>query len=76
MTGLITIWVCLAFNDISSVTMRIVGQGIINKKFIRTLGVDGLNRGLVLGVDIDMTHVQVRIRSLDLMEGVVKTLSK
>ena len=56
--------------------MRIVGQGIISKKFIHTLRVDELNRGLVLGVDIDMTHVQVKIRSLDLTEGVVKTLSK
>ena len=37
---------------------------------------DGLNRGLGLSINGNMRYVQIRIRSLDLMEGVIEAFSK
>ena len=37
---------------------------------------DELNRGLGLGINGNMRYVQIRIRSLNLMEGVVEAFRK
>ena len=37
---------------------------------------DGLSRGLGLSINGNMRYVQIRIRSIDLMEGVIEAFSK
>ena len=66
----------LTFNSSPSVTMRAVNRGIISKQLIRALGVDALNRGLGLDININMKCLQIMIRSLDLTKGVVEAFSK
>ena len=46
MTGAVHNGVNLAFNISLSVTLRVLGEGIINKNFIHALGVDGLHWGI------------------------------
>ena len=53
-----------------------VGVGFIGKELIDSFRVDGLGWSLGLDVNGDVGKVQVRERSFDLMEAIVKAVSK
>ena len=57
------------------VTLR-VGVGLIGEELVSAFGIDRLGRSLCLGVDGDVRKIHVREEGFDLMEAVVKTVSK
>ena len=57
------------------ITLR-VGIGLIDEELVGSFGVGGLGRSLSLGVDRNVRKIQVREGGFDLMEAVVKTVSK
>ena len=63
--------------NINAITVTLsIGVGLIDKELVGSFEVDGLGMSLILGVNGNVRKIQVREGGFDLMEAVVKTVSK